>query len=205
MSDKWIQKARPENDPDRGALRRHFGLKKDEKLSISMINKELKKLQQKAKGDKKLSPSELKLLKRLSLARNLMRMDKKSSLKKKVLRLAHEKPELRKHLMRALKNASEVPTFRVDFEVDGMKSSTPYSGMEFEQLLRAIRRDQRRNKFPSAWWPSSFSSPSSFKATADAEDPEDMTTYSITIQREDGEPMTPFKFKKLTEFFESSY
>lgn len=74
VAGKWIDEA-IENE---GALRRHFGLDGDKKVTIPMINEELKPLKEKAdKGN--LSDKELKLFRRLNLAKNLINMNKEAS------------------------------------------------------------------------------------------------------------------------------
>ena len=76
VSEMWIQKA---IDPkDKGALRRYFGLRKDEKVTIPMINKALRPLEKKVKKDEPLSAQELKLLRRLNLAKTLISVKKAS-------------------------------------------------------------------------------------------------------------------------------
>lgn len=76
--DKWIQGA--VEHP--GSLRRHFGLNKDEKLTSTLINKEIRKLKAKdeepeKKGIQGLTKDDLRLLKKLNLAKTLAKKRKK--------------------------------------------------------------------------------------------------------------------------------
>lgn len=71
--EKWIQGAIQK----KGALRRSLGKKKNEKISVSEVNSKIAQLRKKAKGKKKLTPNERKLLRRLILAKTLMRLRKK--------------------------------------------------------------------------------------------------------------------------------
>lgn len=50
-----------------GSLREHFGIEKGNKIPKPKAQAELSRLQKKAKGDKKLSESELRLFKKLNL------------------------------------------------------------------------------------------------------------------------------------------
>jgi len=72
---KWI----PEN-LKKGALHRALGIPEDQKIPMELINKKIKELQKKAEGDKKLSDSDQKLLKRLLLARTFKKMKHESQL-----------------------------------------------------------------------------------------------------------------------------
>ena len=68
---KWMQQMTKSKKFEEGALRKHFGLKRDEKISIAMIEKELNRLEKKyPKGG--YSKSDLELQKRLVAARNMM-------------------------------------------------------------------------------------------------------------------------------------
>ncbi len=68
---KWMQKMQKSKKFDKGALRQHFGLKKDETITIGMIDKELDKLSGKY-PDGGYSKSDLELQRRLQAARNMM-------------------------------------------------------------------------------------------------------------------------------------
>ena len=72
MPGKFIQKAikRP------GALRKYFGIKKGETIPRERLMALIKRLQKKAKGDKKLSTGESRLLKQALLARTLKKIRK---------------------------------------------------------------------------------------------------------------------------------
>ena len=74
-TDKWIGGA-VEHE---GSLRKRFGLKDDEKVTTSLITKEIEKLEKKDKDKDKpgiqgLTKSDLKLLKKLNLAKTLAKM-----------------------------------------------------------------------------------------------------------------------------------
>jgi predicted patatin/cPLA2 family phospholipase len=64
---KWIQKA----IKTPGALKKHFGIEKDETIPMEKINSEIEKLHKKKEGGEKLSKEESKLLRRLNLAKTL--------------------------------------------------------------------------------------------------------------------------------------
>ena len=68
---KWMQKMVKSPKFEEGALRKHFGLKKDEKVTISMIEKELKRLEDKY-PEGGYSKSDLELQKQLVAARTMM-------------------------------------------------------------------------------------------------------------------------------------
>lgn len=65
--EKWIQKT----DMKKGALRKKLGVPEGEKIPKSKLNSLKKDLMSKSKGDKKLSPSDAKLLKQVNLALTL--------------------------------------------------------------------------------------------------------------------------------------
>ena len=69
--EKWMQKMVKSPKFEEGALRKYFGIKKGEKISIGMINKELDKLEKKY-PDGGYSKSDLELQKRLTSARTMM-------------------------------------------------------------------------------------------------------------------------------------
>ncbi|HHI04323.1 MAG TPA: hypothetical protein ENL45_02140 [Candidatus Woesearchaeota archaeon] len=64
---KWIQSAIGK----KGALHRQLGIPEDKKIPVSKLLSIKSKLSKKAKGDKKLTASELKLLRRVNLALKL--------------------------------------------------------------------------------------------------------------------------------------
>jgi hypothetical protein len=72
---KWMQKAGKEMEKKgtKGALHRQLGKKEGEKLSKSELEALKKELQAKAEGDKKLSPADRKLLRRVVFALNAMK------------------------------------------------------------------------------------------------------------------------------------
>lgn len=75
---KWIQKT----DMKKGALHKKLGVPEGEKIPKSELNKLKKELEKKAEGDKKLSASDLKLLKQVNLALTLGKLkEEKNSLK----------------------------------------------------------------------------------------------------------------------------
>ena len=65
--EKWIQKTKMH----KGALHKKLGIPEDETIPVSKLKSLKKELQGKAKGDKKLSASDLKLLKQVNMALNL--------------------------------------------------------------------------------------------------------------------------------------
>ncbi|MHC4777379.1 MAG: hypothetical protein ACYTFG_02250 [Planctomycetota bacterium] len=87
---------------DEGALRKKMDIPEGEKVPIGKARAELKRLEEEAKGDKKLSPSDLKYQKQLNLFVNVLHpasQKKGSTLRERAIRLAHAKPELRGHLL----------------------------------------------------------------------------------------------------------
>jgi hypothetical protein len=64
---KWIQKT----DMSKGALHKKLGIPQDEKIPTGKLKKLKSELQKKGEGDKKMSPSDLKLLKQVNLALTL--------------------------------------------------------------------------------------------------------------------------------------
>jgi hypothetical protein len=67
---KWIQEVTKSPGFDEGALRKHFGVGEDEKITKNMINKELSALQKKY-PDGGYSKEDLKLLRQLNFAKNV--------------------------------------------------------------------------------------------------------------------------------------
>jgi hypothetical protein len=65
--EKWIQKTKIH----KGALHKKLGIPEDETIPVSKLKSLKKELQGKAKGDKKLSASDSKLLKQVNMALNL--------------------------------------------------------------------------------------------------------------------------------------
>lgn len=65
--EKWIQKT----GMKKGALHKKLGIPEDETIPVSKLKSLKKELQGKSKGDKKLSASDLKLLKQVNMALNL--------------------------------------------------------------------------------------------------------------------------------------
>jgi hypothetical protein len=77
-SEKWIQKT----DMKKGSLHKKLGIPEGEKIPKSELKKIKSELESKSKGDKKLSQSDLKLLKQVNLALTLGKMNEnKNSLK----------------------------------------------------------------------------------------------------------------------------
>jgi len=79
----WVQGAIEEP----GSLKKQLGLKKDEKLNSSIINKEINKLEKKDKDPEKkgvqgLSDKDLALFKKLNLAKTLAKLREKKKSKK---------------------------------------------------------------------------------------------------------------------------
>ena len=72
---KWMQKAGEEMEKKgtKGALHKQLGKSEDEKLSKRELESIKRDLQAKAEGDKKLSPSDRKLLRRVIFALNAMK------------------------------------------------------------------------------------------------------------------------------------
>jgi hypothetical protein len=70
--DKWIQDVTGSEDFKAGALRKYFGLKDDEKITLSMLTKEIDRLQAEY-PDGGYSDNDLKLFRRLNAAKNMMK------------------------------------------------------------------------------------------------------------------------------------
>lgn len=68
---KWMQHMTKSKKFEEGALRRYFSLKKDQKITMAMLDKELDKLEKKY-PDGGYSKPDLELQKRLQAARNMM-------------------------------------------------------------------------------------------------------------------------------------
>ena len=68
---KWMQQMTKKKKFEEGALRRHFGLKKNETMTVDMIERELKKLEEKY-PEGGYSKSDLELQRRLQAALNMM-------------------------------------------------------------------------------------------------------------------------------------
>ena len=68
---KWMQQMTKSKKFEEGSLRKHFGLKKDQKITVSMIDKELDRLAKKY-PDGGYSKSDLQLQRRLQAARNMI-------------------------------------------------------------------------------------------------------------------------------------
>ena len=60
----------------KGTLHKKLGIPEDEKIPMSLINKEIKRLQKEAEGDKKLSDEDATFLKELLLAKTFKKMNK---------------------------------------------------------------------------------------------------------------------------------
>jgi hypothetical protein len=69
MAKKWIQKA----IKHKGALKKQLGVKKVTMTKLNQVSSRLRKKAEKSK----LSPSERKLLRRVNLAKTLMKLRKK--------------------------------------------------------------------------------------------------------------------------------
>lgn len=65
--EKWIQKTKMH----KGALHKKLGVPEDDKIPVAKLKSLKKELEAKGKGDKKMSASDLKLLKQVNLALNL--------------------------------------------------------------------------------------------------------------------------------------
>lgn len=74
--EKWIQKTKMK----KGALHKKLGIPEDETIPVSKLKSLKKELQGKAKGDKKLSASDLKLLKQVNMALNLKSLKENNTL-----------------------------------------------------------------------------------------------------------------------------
>jgi len=75
---KWMQKLGKTMDKKgtEGSLRKHFGLKEGQPVTIQMLDRELSKLKSK-KGDKPYSDNDLQLVRKLNAAKNMMDSKKK--------------------------------------------------------------------------------------------------------------------------------
>jgi hypothetical protein len=74
--EKWIQKT----GMKKGVLHKKLGVPEDETIPVSKLKSLKKELQGKSKGDKKLSASDLKLLKQVNMALNLKSLKESSVL-----------------------------------------------------------------------------------------------------------------------------
>lgn len=73
--EKWMQKA--VNPKEKGELRKKMKAKPGEALSLTELEKEKKRLQEKGKGDKKLSPADREKLQQIIFAINAKKSKKK--------------------------------------------------------------------------------------------------------------------------------
>lgn len=73
LGEKWIKKMTGKPGFKEGALRKHFGLKEGEYISIKMINDELSKLKKKYPEGGYSGP-DLKLVRQLNAAKNMMKV-----------------------------------------------------------------------------------------------------------------------------------
>lgn len=64
---KWLKKA----IKNPGKLHKQLGVPEDEKIPMEKINSKIGELSKKAEGDEKLSKKELKLFRRLNLAKTM--------------------------------------------------------------------------------------------------------------------------------------
>jgi hypothetical protein len=68
----WVSKI----DIKKGALSKDLGIPETENIPVSLLKKKKVELQKKAEGEKKLSKSDLRLLRRINFALNLKKMKK---------------------------------------------------------------------------------------------------------------------------------
>jgi hypothetical protein len=70
----WIQKTVKSPKFEEGTLRKHFGLKKDQKITMKMINSELGRLEKKKvkSKDGKYDKNDLELVRKLNFAKNVL-------------------------------------------------------------------------------------------------------------------------------------
>ena len=68
---KWMQQMTRKKKFEEGALRKYFGLKKNETMTVGMVEKELERLEKKY-PDGGYSKSDLELQRRLQAALNMM-------------------------------------------------------------------------------------------------------------------------------------
>lgn len=71
LAKKWVQKTVKSPKFEEGALRKYFGLKKDQKITMKMIDAELSKLEKRKPKDG-YSKSDLELVRRLNFAKNVI-------------------------------------------------------------------------------------------------------------------------------------
>ena len=74
--ENWIQKAKM----NKGALHKKLGIPEEDKIPVAKLKSLKKELDGKSKGDKKLSASDLKLLKQVNLALNLKSIKENNNL-----------------------------------------------------------------------------------------------------------------------------
>lgn len=76
MDKNWIKNAIKHKD----ALRKEMGVKKDDTISMTDINKKIKAFKDKEEKDGKLSKKDLKTYRRLTLAKTLKKINKNEHL-----------------------------------------------------------------------------------------------------------------------------
>ena len=86
-SEKWMQKA--VNPKEKGELHKKLKVPADEKIPTALLKKKKKELQEKAKGDKKLTKAERELLGQVQFALNARKMTK-AALLSELVKIASE-------------------------------------------------------------------------------------------------------------------
>lgn len=74
---KWMQEA--VNPKEKGELHRKMGIPEDEEIPTEKLEKKKKQLQEKGKGDKKLSDADRETLSQIQFALNARKSKKKSN------------------------------------------------------------------------------------------------------------------------------
>lgn len=72
----WITKMTEKRGFKEDSLRKHFKLKDDEVITIKMIEDELKKIEKRKPADGKYSEADLKLVRQLNAAKNMIKIKK---------------------------------------------------------------------------------------------------------------------------------
>lgn len=72
----WITKMTEKRGFKEDSIRKHFKLKEDENVTIKMIDDELKKIEKRKLANGKYSESDLKLVRQLNAAKNMIKIKK---------------------------------------------------------------------------------------------------------------------------------
>lgn len=125
-ADKWIQKT----DMEKGALHKKLGVPSDEKIPVAELKKLKRDLQKKGEGDKKLSASDLKLLKQVNLALTLKNVKENHQPTKL------EAQELESFIRRIVQNRIDEVT-----DLDNMDKKIPFGLSKTQKVQRETKKE----------------------------------------------------------------